>query len=57
MTTKTKKELMEMQVVEAEAIGILIAKVEDLEERFADLQEACGNDNIRIQKLEKEING
>ena len=57
MTTKTKKELMEMQVVQAEAIKILIAKYEDLEERFADLQEACGNDNIRIQKLEKESNG
>ena len=31
MTTKTKKELMEMQVVQAEAIKILIAKYEDLE--------------------------
>ena len=31
MTTKTKKELMEMQVVQAEAIKILIAKYEDPE--------------------------
>ena len=31
MTTKTKKELMEMQVVQAEAIKILIEKIEDLE--------------------------
>lgn len=64
MTTKTKKELMEMQVVQAEAIKILIERVEDLknaginlENRFEALQNACGNDNIRIQKLEKESNG
>jgi len=54
MTTKTKKELMEMQVVQADAIKILIAKVEDLKERFEALQKACGDDNIRIQKLEKK---
>ena len=51
---KTNKELMQMQVMQNEAIQILIAKVEDLEERFEALQKACGDDNIRIQKLEKE---
>ena len=51
---KTNKELMEMQVMQNEAIQILIAKVEDLEERFEELQKACGDDNIRINKLEKE---
>ena len=51
---KTNKELKEMQVVQADAIKILIVKVEDLEERFEALQKACGDDNIRIQKLEKE---
>jgi hypothetical protein len=63
MTTKTKKELMEMQVVQAEAIKILIERVEDLknaginlENRFEALQNACGDDNIKIQKLEKTQN-
>jgi hypothetical protein len=62
MSTKTKKELMEMQVVQAEAIKILIERVEDLknaginlENRFEALQKACGDDNIRIQKLEERI--
>ena len=50
---KTNKELMQMQVMQNEAIQILIAKVEDLEERFEALQKACGDDNIRITKLEE----
>ena len=50
---KTNKELMQMQVMQNEAIQILIAKVEDLEERFEALQNACGDDNIRITKLEE----
>ena len=52
---KTNKELIEMQIMQNEAIQILIAKVEDLEERFEPLQKACGDDNIRISKLEKEV--
>ncbi len=51
---KTNEELMEMQIVQNEAIEILIAKIEDLEKRFEALQSACGNDNIRINKLEGE---
>ena len=51
---KTNKELMEMQVMQNEAIQILIAKVEDLEERFEALQNACGDDNQRINRLEEE---
>jgi len=52
---KTNEELMEMQVLQSEATWILIAKVKDLEQRFDTLQDACGNDNLRIQKLEKEV--
>ena len=51
---KTNKELMQMQVMQNEAIQILIAKVEDLEERFEALQKACGDDNQRINRLEEE---
>ena len=51
---KTNKELMQMQVMQNEAIQILIAKVEDLEERFEALQNACGDDNQRINRLEEE---
>ena len=51
---KTNKELMEMQVMQNEAIQILIAKVEDLEARFEALQNACGDDNHRIKRLEEE---
>ena len=36
---KTKKELMEMQVLQCEAIEILIKKVESLEERVETLEE------------------
>ena len=43
-----------MQVMQNEAIQILIAKVEDLEERFEALQNACGDDNQRINRLEEE---
>ena len=52
---KTNKELMEMQVMQYDAIKILIAKVEELEERFGNLQEACGNDNLRITALEEKF--
>jgi hypothetical protein len=32
------------------------SKVEGIEEMLSDLQEACGNDNLRIQQLEKVKN-
>ena len=53
VTEKTKQELTDMVFLQLQTIQILISKVEDIEERLSDLQEACGNDNLRIQQLEK----
>ena len=50
---KTNQELTDMVFLQLQTIQILISKVEDIEERLSDLQEACGNDNLRIQQLEK----
>jgi len=56
VTEKTKQELTDMVFLQLQTIQILISKVEDIEERLSDLQEACGNDNLRIQQLEKVKN-
>ena len=56
VTEKTKQELTDMVFLQLQTIQILISKVEDIEERLSDLQEACGNDNLRIQQLERVKN-
>ena len=53
---KTNQELTDMVFLQLQTIQILISKVEDIEERLSDLQEACGNDNLRIQQLERVKN-
>ena len=53
VTEKTNQELTDMVFLQLQTIQILISKVEDIEERLSDLQEACGNDNLRIQQLER----
>ena len=56
VTEKTNQELTDMVFLQLQTIQILISKVEDIEERLSDLQEACGNDNLRIQQLERVKN-
>jgi len=43
---KTKKELMEMQVLQYQAIEILIEKVESLEDRVETLEETKVNPTL-----------
>tara|TARA_R110000824_G_scaffold364013_1_gene552373 strand:+ start:93 stop:230 length:138 start_codon:yes stop_codon:yes gene_type:complete len=43
---KTKKELMEMQVLQCKAIEILIEKVESLEDRVETLEETKVNPTL-----------
>ena len=43
---KTKKELMEMQVMQCEAIKVLIEKVESLEDRVETLEETKDNPTL-----------
>ena len=56
VTEKTNQELTDKVFLQLQTIQILISKVEDIEERLSDLQEACGNDNLRIQQLERVKN-
>ena len=56
VTEKTNQELTDKVFLQLQTIQILINKVEVIEGKLSDLQEACGNDNLRIQQLERVKN-